>query len=300
MSTSIAEQVIDFYEGLFRRIFSDAFRPKISDRLKYNAVARQVEEAADAASQSLTRFFRHQNVTEQQTADLLHGFAALADLLKLDDIANPNVTPESKVDELLKHLPVPEPVLQNRHDTIYRVALHSVVQVLMLVGPVMAEWQKLGFSSTFELPRRIVGRLNQISEQLDTLGRAGETAADERYELTYRDYLLQRFHRVDAGTVRMTTNLDVDLRELFVMPSLRSRPKAHEPLDEVGRSRTYEFESGASVLWRICSAGSIARSKGTHSSSRPGQTFSAPGYRRSPGQRQINLPGMAAIEARFR
>ena len=233
MSTSIAEQVIDFYEGLFRRIFSDAFRPKISDRLKYNAVARQVEEAADAASQSLTRFFRHQNVTEQQTADLLHGFAALADLLKLDDIANPNVTPESKVDELLKHLPVPEPVLQNRHDTIYRVALHSVVQVLMLVGPVMAEWQKLGFSSTFELPRRIVGRLNQISEQLDTLGRAGETAADERYELTYRDYLLQRFHRVDAGTVRMTTNLDVDLRELFVMPSLRSRPKAHEPLDEV-------------------------------------------------------------------
>ncbi len=35
-------------------------------------------------------------------------------------------------------------------------------------------------------------------------------------ELSYRDY--QRFHRVEAGTGRMTTNLDVDLRELFVMP----------------------------------------------------------------------------------
>lgn len=31
------------------------------------------------------------------------------------------------------------------------MALHSIVQVLMLVGPVMAEWQKLNFSSTFAL-----------------------------------------------------------------------------------------------------------------------------------------------------
>jgi hypothetical protein len=60
----------------------------------------------------------------------------------------------------------------------------------------MAEWQKLNFSTTFELPRRVVNRLNQISEQLDALGRAGEAAADERFELTYRDYLLQRFHRL--------------------------------------------------------------------------------------------------------
>ncbi|WP_176722345.1 hypothetical protein [Candidatus Thiosymbion oneisti] len=43
-------------------------------------------------------------------------------------------------------------------------------------------------------------------------------AADERYELTYRDYLMQRFHRVEAGMVKMTTNLNVDLQELFVMP----------------------------------------------------------------------------------
>ncbi len=94
----------------------------------------------------------------------------------------------------------------------------------MLVGPVMAEWRKLNFSSTFELPRRVVNRLNQISEQLDALGRSGQAAADERYELSYRDYLLQRFHRVEAGTVRMTTNMDVDLRELFVMPRVLARP----------------------------------------------------------------------------
>src|SRR5262249_28475053 len=59
--------------------------------------------------------------------------------------------------------------------------------------------------------------------QLDVLGKAGSDAADERYELQYRDYLSQRFFRVEAGTVRMTTNLSVDLRELFVMPNVLER-----------------------------------------------------------------------------
>ncbi|HXH09222.1 MAG TPA: NACHT domain-containing protein [Alphaproteobacteria bacterium] len=98
----------------------------------------------------------------------------------------------------------------------------------------MAEWQKLNFSSTFELPRRVVNRLNQISEHLDALGRSGQSATDERYDLSYRDYLLQRFHRVEPGPVRMTTNMDVDLCELFVMPrvlvrSLRGKTGDVEP-----------------------------------------------------------------------
>jgi hypothetical protein len=128
-------------------------------------------------------------------------------------------------------MPCPVEVQQAGHDAIYRVALHSVVQVLMLVGPVMAEWQKLNFSKTFEMPRRVVNRLNQISEQLDALGQSGQTAADERFELSYSDYILQRFHRIEAGTVRMTTNMDVDLRELFVMPRVLPRPSRKKPDD---------------------------------------------------------------------
>jgi hypothetical protein len=155
---------------------------------------------------------------------VLSGLSALRDLLNLDTIANPNETPEKIVDALMIDMPCPQVVQYASCDAIYRVALHSIIQVLMLVGPVMAEWQRLNFSSTFELPRRVVNRLNQISEQLDTLGRSGQAAADERYELSYRDYLLQRFHRVEAGTVRMTTNMDVDLRELFVMPRVLARP----------------------------------------------------------------------------
>ncbi|MFL6211878.1 MAG: NACHT domain-containing protein [Pyrinomonadaceae bacterium] len=223
MPTAIEDQVIDYYYALFERIFSDPFSALITERLRRDAVLRQVQESAAAASQSLTRFFRNEQLTTQQVAAILTGFGKLADLLKLADIANPNVTPESVVENLLPRIPCP-PKLK-KEAAVYRVALHSLVQVLMLVGPVMAEWRRLNFSSTFELPRRVVSRLNQISEQMAALGRAGPTAADERFELTYRDHLLQRFHRVEAGTVRMTTNLDVDLRELFVMPRVLERPR---------------------------------------------------------------------------
>ena len=231
MPAPIVDQVVDFYAAHFDRIFSQRFQPRIKERLKRNTVLRQVGESADAASQSLTRFFRSQRLTEQQVADILGGFATLGDLLQLDDIANPNITPEVVVEKLLPDLPCPDVVQQAGHDAVYRVALHSVVQVLMLVGPVMAEWQNLNFSSTFELPRRVVNRLNQISDQLSALGSSGQAAADESYELSYRDYLLQRFYRVEAGTVRMTTNLDVDLRELFVMPRVKARPLRKKTAD---------------------------------------------------------------------
>jgi len=224
MHRAIVEQVVDFYGCLFDHVFSKRFADGIPDRLRRNAVMRQVEESADAASQSLTRFFLNQRLSEKHVSAVLGGLANLGDQLPLDDIANPNVTPEKVADGLLTVLPCPEALRELGLEAVYRVTLHSLVQVLMLVGPVMAEWQKLGFSSTFELPRRVVNRLNQISEQMDVLGRSGQAAADERYEFSYRDYLLQRFHRAEAGTVRMTTNLDVDLRELFVMPRLLARP----------------------------------------------------------------------------
>jgi len=71
----------------------------------------------------------------------------------------------------------------------------------MQVGPVMAEWQNTGFPGTFELTRRVVARLNEISAQLDVLGSAGSEAADDRYELQYCDYLAQRFRKNDDQPV---------------------------------------------------------------------------------------------------
>jgi hypothetical protein len=223
MHGPIDDQMVDFFHGLFDAIFSEPFRVRIKERLKRNQVIRQVEEAADAASQSLTRFFLNEQLTEAQVASVLGSLSPLAELLSLDRVANASVTPESLVAELVPQLPCRAGDDQPAVGAIYREAMHSVVQALLLVGPVMAEWQKLNFSSTFELPRRVVARLNQISEQLGALRRSGREARDARYELTYRDFLLQRFHRIEAGTVRMTTNLAVDLSELFVMPRVLPR-----------------------------------------------------------------------------
>jgi NACHT domain len=223
--SSVDEQVIDFYYELFDRIFTQPFRPRIKDRLRQDAVARQVQEAAGAASQALTRFFLSEQLTDSHVAEILRGFTSLHEFVKLEDIANPNRTPEALVEELLKVQPCPTIVSKAGSAAVYRVALHLTVQVLMLVGPVMTEWQRLSFSSTYEMPRRIVTQLNQITEGLKVFAGAGQAAADERYELAYRDHLLQRFYRVEAGTVRMTTNLNVDLRELFVMPRVTVRPK---------------------------------------------------------------------------
>ncbi len=230
------DEVINFYDSLFSKIFSEPFRAQIANRLKEKAVLRQVEESADAASQSLIRLFQNERLDSQVASGVLGGIEELADHVGLDDIANPNVTPEELVDSVIADLPCPESVRHAGQDAVYRVALHTILQVLMLVGPVMAEWRKLNFASTFEIPRRVVNRLNQISQQLDALGKAGQEAQDERFELTYRDYLLQRFFRVEAGTVRMTTNLSVDLRELFVMPRVRPRPRSAEDGDKAGQA----------------------------------------------------------------
>jgi hypothetical protein len=222
--SSVDEQVIDFYYELFERIFTEPFRPRIKDRLRRDAVRRQVEEAAGAASQALIRFFLSQQLSEAKIAQILHGFTSLYEL-KLEDVATPNHTPESLSEDLLERHSCPTAVSKAGAGAVYRVALHQTVQVLMLVGPVMTEWQRLSFSSTYEMPRRIVSQLNRITEDLKAFASAGQAAADERYELAYRDHLLQRFYRVEAGTVKMTTNLYVDLRELFVMPQVVVRAK---------------------------------------------------------------------------
>jgi hypothetical protein len=227
MLSSIDNQVLDFYGELFEHLFSNPFRNHISERRRLNEFLRQVGEATDAASSSLTRFFVGQKLSKTEVAEILSGFQKMGQLLSLEDISNSNVTTEAIAEDLLSRLPCPQTV-QISHNAIYRTALHTVVQVLMQVGPVMAEWQKLSFSITFELPRRIVNRLNEISEQINALGQLGQAGADESYKLLYRDYLLQRFHKVEAGTVRMTTNMDVDLRELFVMPRVEERKRSQE------------------------------------------------------------------------
>ena len=226
MSVPVEDQVVELFAALFESIFSAPFRAGIVEKRKSRAVIRQVDEAADAASQSLSRFLKNEKLPAAKVALVLEALRPLGGLLSLEDLSSTYTNPEDLAIRLSEKLDFQASEAEKKLQAIFRESVHSVIQVLLLVGPVMAEWQRLRFATTFELPRRIVDRLNQISEQLELLGRAGPSLADERFELGYRDYLLQRFFRIEAGTVRMTTNLAIDLRALFVMPRVRSRGSA--------------------------------------------------------------------------
>ena len=222
---NIDDQVIDFFTALFLGLFFYPFQTEISGRLKRNRIRRQIEESADAASQSLIRFFNNQELTNSQVAKILEDCVELTASLQLSDVANPNHTPENLIEDLLEQNSLASRSSETVSDSIYRLALYSIIQVVILVGPMISEWRKLKFASTYEVPRRVVNRLNQISRHIDALDTPRQQAIDENYELQYRDFLMQRFHRVEAGTVRMATNLSVDLGELFVMLQVAQRTK---------------------------------------------------------------------------
>ena len=112
MYPPIVDQVVVFYSTLFEQIFAEPFRDQINDLLKRKAVTRQIEEAADAASQSLTRLFRNEQLSEQQTAQILEGYQLLSALLTLADVSNPNVPPEVLVENLRDRLPCSSEVEQ--------------------------------------------------------------------------------------------------------------------------------------------------------------------------------------------
>jgi len=155
----ITDQVIEFYNELFERIFFKPFVEKLAERRRRDAVRFQILEAAGAASQSLERFIVSQRLTASQVICVLSGLQAMSSHLSIEHIANPNVLPEEVVNDLL-NLPACSPVViavtTAQQQAVFRVALHSVVQALMQIGPVMAEWQNIGFPSTFELSRRVV------------------------------------------------------------------------------------------------------------------------------------------------
>lgn len=125
MTETVDDLILDFYERLFTNIFSDPFKKKISDRRKSKKVIRQVEEAADAASKSLTRFFEYQKLDESQATAILGCFESIADLVTIEAVANSNIPTEEIVEDLLTKLTCLKQ-LQETHAAVYRLALHTI------------------------------------------------------------------------------------------------------------------------------------------------------------------------------
>jgi len=110
MASSVQDQVVDFYYDLFGRVFSARFQVAIADRLRRDTVVREIQTAAGAASQSLTRFFINEKLTDGQISAILQGFGSLGNVLALEQISNPNETPEAVVERLLASGSLPDAV----------------------------------------------------------------------------------------------------------------------------------------------------------------------------------------------
>ena len=219
MSTSIDDRVLEFYEELFERIFTVPFLKEIERHRDRGRVRRQIEELASAASQSLHLFFSQ---LEIENPDLfLNGIQKSFSAQGLEDFLAVNNAPEVFAANVLEQSGIPNEVDTPDQKTTYRLTLTLVSRVLITVCPILAEWRKFVFAETYEIARQLVGKLNSIAKQLEDLEKHGQGAVDENFELIYRNYLLQRFSQIEAGTVRITTNLSVDLQELFVMPRVR-------------------------------------------------------------------------------
>jgi len=222
----LQNHVVQFFGDVFQRLFTARLLSDIRTELDRKRVARQIEELADTASQSLSRFLSKKDLSEATLRGLLDGLRPLTEVYDWERIANPNETHEVVAAELLESVQIPSCVTAARHENTYRLVFGVVTQAVMRVAPVLAGWKRYNFSRTYEVPRQLNARLEQIAEQYETLGTGRINSVDERFELTYRDYLMQRFLGVEAGTVRMATNLNVDLKTLFVMPRVRLRKQA--------------------------------------------------------------------------
>jgi len=235
MTTS---DLLDFHATLFERLFAQPLTARIKDPLRVRAVRRQIEDAADAASQWLGRFFKQRRLAAKETQAILKGLLPIGDVLALAELGNPNLAAESLSRRVLANLSLPKLIQQTQRQAEFEVAAYGLIQILSIVAPVLLDWQRAKFANSYEPVRRIVLRLHQTSDQIDALGSAGN--ADERFELGFRDHLLQRFFKVDVGLIRATGQLDVDLRQLWVMPNVgpvRGPIRRHEKLMDVAAAR---------------------------------------------------------------
>lgn len=239
--------LLDFHATLFERVFVQPLTARIKDPLRLRAVRRQIEDAADAASQWLGRFFKQRRLSIKETQAILKGLLPMGGALALAELGNPNIAADTLTRRVLSGLPIPKPIQQTQRQTEFEVAAHGLIQVLSIVAPVLLDWQRAKFANSYEPVRRIVLRLHQTSDQIDALGHASN--ADERFELGFRDHLLQRFFKIDVGLIRATGQLDVDLRQLWVMPNVgpvRGPIRRHEKLMDVAAARAAALRPGPS------------------------------------------------------
>jgi hypothetical protein len=250
MSNEIAELVVTFFDETFQCIFTDPFCEQIGDFRTRCQVQYKIKEVALVASQALERFLLNEQIDPDTSEQMLKRVSRTLETgnVNAEWLAQPGLNPDTVAEKLLADNPCPRHLVRQDLEGPYRLTMQATCLALTQVGPVMAEWRKIQFASTYEPPSKLLDQWQEISQRIDAIGRAGEGAADERFERTYLDYLVQRFSLIETGTIRMTTNLGMDLRTLFVPPRVRIRPAS---LPEEDKQAAKEALMGLEAARRI-------------------------------------------------
>jgi len=218
MNRQVLESVVSFLDTLFVSVFFAPIRDQLEDPLIFRHVQRQLSECSDAASPTLERLFSGFGLSDRDVAEILNGLACLKDRVDEEEISNPNLNLDTVAAALQLSVPCPRQVIQSDNQPLFALTIRAIAGLLMLVAPIFREWQKTQFSRAYQAPSRITDRLLRSSELLgwpDLWTKQGE---DERFDLFYRDYLLQRFATLPGGLFRMASKVEVDLQEVFVEP----------------------------------------------------------------------------------
>lgn len=216
MDETIHNLAVELFAETFWRLFTDPRCDCIPDLTRRRRVIRQVDAVSDAAAQGLARFLSWESPAG---ADLEALFAATRRALaSIDpgDVWPPCGSAAARARSIGKDVP-PKDWPETR-TARFGAALEYVVAAVWQAGNAFHAWEQVGFSDQYEPPRTLGRQLEELANRAAARTAPPNAAADEQFELQYRDYLLQRWSRIEVGTLRAVSAVAVGLDALFVMP----------------------------------------------------------------------------------
>jgi hypothetical protein len=213
-----------FFDKLLEKLFLDKAKEKIMDSLNRRNVERKISRASDAPAQALEAYFRNENLTEHQTELILNNVQAAIDASNVDAklLASASLDAEKLTGMILSQNPVPDSITDERLEWPYKMALQIAADTLCTIAPRFSDWEREAWSRNFEGLDKVLENQETI---LHLVGPGGEGTRDERFEHTYRSYILRRLAQIDASTFRVSSNLFLDLTTVFVQPDVIEVPK---------------------------------------------------------------------------
>ena len=225
MDETIRNLATNLFADAFDQLFTPPIHARVTDRVRQRHIVRQIGVVSDAAGQGLSRQLIL-NWPAPKAEELDAFFAVLRIGLQeipFEDVWPPGGSAEARARSLANRIRPPE--WSEAQSARFGIALESLVASLWQAGAVFHAWQEVGFSASYEPPQALARRLEALADAVTDRSRL-DAALDERFELAYRDYLLQRFARLDAGTLRAVSAATIGVDDLFVMPTVERRTLA--------------------------------------------------------------------------